>query len=237
MSQRRVRYEEDFNDGPGGWVKTVDNFSPPAALPIRNGVLHCEGPWWVDYNHAPPGGGYLQLLMCLYTRGGRGEAFTEAGGVNRFEAGRYPTDFTNARITVRLAGEVEPADAAVHLLIQGTHDGRCSGWVLTGQPIPITPAMTDVTITALPDPAQWTSLGARHDRGETYAERPLKTVLADVNCNVYLVFFPVRPRPMGPIAGDPHRLRAGRDYPVWPSSITQGYVDIDSISIDFDPVP
>ena len=38
---------------------------------------------------------------------------------------------------------------------------------------------------------------------------------------------------MGPIEGDPHRLRPGRDYPIWPSSIAQGFVEVDSIRIDF----
>ncbi len=41
------------------------------------------------------------------------------------------------------------------------------------------------------------------------------------------------PRPMGPIDGDPHLLRAGRDYPIWPSSIAQGYVSFDRVQIDF----
>lgn len=62
-------YVEDFDHGPGGWVRVVNNFAPPAALPIKDGVVRCRGPWRVDYNHAPPGGGYLQLLMCLVTCG------------------------------------------------------------------------------------------------------------------------------------------------------------------------
>jgi hypothetical protein len=38
---------------------------------------------------------------------------------------------------------------------------------------------------------------------------------------------------MGPIKGDPHLLRAGRDYPLWPSSVAQGYVAVDRVSIEF----
>jgi hypothetical protein len=66
-----------------------------------------------------------------------------------------------------------------------------------------------------------------------YGQTPLDTILANVNVNLYLVTFPVRPRPMGPFAGDPHRLRAGRDYPVWPSSVPQGYVAVDTIRLEF----
>lgn len=229
----KQQYDEDFNDGPGGWIRTVDNFQPPAVLPVRDGAMWCWGPWWVDYNHAPPGGGYLQLLACLYTRGPLGEPLREVGGPNRFVNGEYPTDFTNAKVTIRLRGELELAGAQMCLLIQGRADGRVSGWVLTGQPITVTKDYADVTVTAVPDERQWTSLGSRHDRGETYGTRPLETILRDVNVNIYFVFFNLNPKPMGPISGDPHKLRAGRDYPIWPSSIVQGYVAVDRVTIDF----
>lgn len=226
-------YIEDFDDGPGGWMRVVDNFSGPAALPIRDGAVRCQGPWWVDYNHAPPGAGYLQLLMAIATRGGTTEALREAGGTNRFIAGGHPIDFTNARFTIRVRGELEAAGTGLHLLVQGAREGICSGWVLSGQPIAVTPDYTETTLTCAPDPSLWTSLGSRHDRTDMYGEWPLMTVLGNVNVNMHLVRFPVKPRPMGPIGGDPHILRAGRDYPIWPSSIAQGYVEVDRIQIDF----
>ena len=227
------RYLEDFDQGPGGWMRVVDNFSPPAALPIKDGVVRCQGPWWVDYNHAPPGGGYLQLLMCLATHGPSGESVRDAAGPNRFIADGYPTDFTNARITLRTRGELEAAGTNLHLLIQGSRDGICSGWVLSGQSFAIGTEWTDTTVTAKPDPAQWTSIGSRHDRTDTYGEKPLLDILGRVDINIHLIMFPVKPRPMGPIDGDPHLLRAGRDYPIWPASIAQGYVEIDRVKIDF----
>lgn len=226
-------YAEDFDDGPGGWLKVVDNWHVVAPLPVRDSALWCYGPWWVDYNHAPPGGGYLQLLACLNTRGPVGEVAREVGGTNRFVADNFPIDFTNARIKVRIRGELEPAGANVCLLVQGIQDGICSGWVLTGQPIAVNKEYTETTLSAVPDERQWTPLGSRHDRHETYGTKPLEKILPSVNVNIYLVLFPVKPRPMGPIVGDPHILRAGRDYPIWPSSIAQGYVVIDRIQIDF----
>ena len=126
-------YVEDFDTGPGGWMRVVDNYAPIAALPIKDGVVRCQGPWWVDYNHAPPGGGYLQLLMCLVTKGPSGESVREAGGENRFVKGNYPTDFTNARITLRLRGELEAAGTKFSVLLQGSIDGLTSGWVFTGE--------------------------------------------------------------------------------------------------------
>ena len=226
-------YTEDFDDGPGGWIKVVDNWSVPAKLPVHDGALWCYGPWWVDYNHAPPGGGYLQLLACLNTRGPIGEVPREVGGTNRFVADNFPIDFTNAQFSVRLRGEVELAGANVCLLLQGIQDGICSGWVLTGQPITVTREYSETTLSLVPDEKQWTPLGSRHDRRETYGTKPLARVLANVNVNLYLIMFPVTPKPMGPIQGDPHLLRAGRDYPIWPSSIAQGYVAVDRVQIEF----
>jgi len=230
-----LSYVEDFDHGPGGWVRVVDNFAPPAALPIKDGVVRCQGPWWVDYNHAPPGGGYLQLLMCLVTCGASTEAVREVAGLNRFTSGKYSTDFTQAKITLRVRGELETAGTKLSLLIQGSQGGLCSGWVLTGQTFPVESRWTETTVTAVPDPEQWTSLGSRHDRTGTYGERPLLDILAQVDVNIHIVMFPVKPRPMGPLSGDPHHLRAGRDYPLWPSSIAQGYVEIDRVQIDFVP--
>jgi hypothetical protein len=226
-------YTEDFDDGPGGWLKVVDNWHVVTSLPVHDGAIWSYGPWWVDYNHAPPGGGYLQLLMCLNTRGPVGEVAREVGGKNRFVVDNYPIDFTNARATIRIRGELEPAGARVCLLVQGIQDGICAGWALTGQPIAVTKEYSETTLNLLPDERQWTALGSRHDRRETYGTKPLSKILADVNVNIYLVLFPVHPRPMGPIKGDPHILRAGRDYPIWPSSVTQGYVAVDRVSIEF----
>ena len=52
----------------------------PVAVPIVDGALHCSSPWWVDYNHAPPGqptfpgvrveGSYLHLLAGLQCKDG-----------------------------------------------------------------------------------------------------------------------------------------------------------------------
>ena len=38
---------------------------------------------------------------------------------------------------------------------------------------------------------------------------------------------------MGPISGDPHLLRAGRDYPVWTSRLPEGYVELDEVRVEF----
>lgn len=226
-------YLETFDRGPGGWVRVVDNVSAPAALPVKDGALWSYGPWWVDYNHAPPGAGYLQLLMCLNTKGPFGETLKEIGGENRFVAGGFSRDLTNATVTARIKGELEAAGTKICVLIQGSQDGMVTGWIHTGKTMSVTPEYAEQSVKLVPDESQWTCLGARQGREDFYGRTPLNRILSDVNVNLYLLLFPVMPKPMGPIAGDPHQLRAGKDYPVWPSSIAQGYVAVDTIRIDW----
>ena len=227
-------YEETFEGGPGGWYGIIDNFQLYKPLEIENRAALCCSPWWVDYNHAPPGGaGYLHVLMGLHTKGPFTELVKETAGPNRFVQGGFPTDFTNAKMTVRVKGELLLRGAQLVLLVQGVVDGKCSGWMLTGQPIEVTSALSEQTVTAVPDPAQWTCLGTRLDRMDMYAAIDLHTILTNVNTNIYLVLFPLNVVPMGPIDGDPHVLRAGRDYRVWQSQLPEGYVLVDSVRIEF----
>ena len=228
-----MRYVETFDDGPGGWYGWISNATGPKPLEIRDGGAISRSPWWIDYNHAPPGAGYLHLLYMLNTRGRPGEHQREVAGENRFSRGGYPTDFTDARITLRLRGEVEAKGARLLLLCQAVQGGLCSGWLLTGQPFRVTPDWSEQTVTAVPDPAQWTCLGARHDRTDFYGEIPLPVVLRDVNTDILRVLHPLDIAPMGPLAGNPHRLRPERDYPVWRSRLPEGYVWLDEVRIEF----
>lgn len=174
------------------------------------------------------------MLFNLNTRGpGFGEALMEAGGDNRFVEGGFPTNFTNARVTVKLKGELETRGANVVLLAQGTQQGICSGWALTGRPFHVTDEWTEQTIHLDPNPDLWTPLGSRHNRTKSYGVHPLESVLADVNNNIMLILFPLAISPMGPIEGDPHRLRAGWDYPVWTSRLPEGYVVMDEVRVEF----
>ncbi|RPI91026.1 MAG: hypothetical protein EHM42_00465 [Planctomycetaceae bacterium] len=229
----RATYRETFDDGPGGWFGFAGNHLGIAPLLIRDSCAVSRSPWWIDYNHAPPGAGYMHLLYMLHTRGAPGEYLREIAGPNRFIAGGFGTNFTNARITLRLRGELLTRGTQLYFLAQGVHDGVCSGWLLTGQPISVTADWTEQTITCLPDPQQWTCLGSRHDRVDFYGVHPLEQVLGDANIDILLVLFPLDIAPLGPLTGDPHRLRPERDYPVWRSRLPEGYVELDAITIDF----
>src|SRR5215467_4592452 len=101
-------YLEDFNNGLGGWFGWIDNLKGFKPLLIRDGAAIMASPWWIDYNHAPPGAGYLHLPYILMTAGGaaHNEVYIETAGVNRFLEQKFSTDFTNAKITLRLRGEL-----------------------------------------------------------------------------------------------------------------------------------
>ena len=235
-----MKYVETFDDGPGGWYGWISNAAGPKPLEIRDGCAISRSPWWIDYNHAPPGAGYLHLLYMLNTAGKAGEHQREVQGENRFVRDGCPTDFTQARMTLRLRGELEAKGAQLLLLCQGVHRGICSGWLLTGQPFRVTPDWSEQTITAVPDPAQWKCLGSRHDRTDFYGEIPLPVVLGDVNTDILLVLYPLDVAHMGPLEGDPppfgdlrHRLRPEKDYPVWRSRLPEGYVLLDEVRIEF----
>jgi hypothetical protein len=226
-------YIETFEAGPGGWYGWESNAAGPRPLESLAGCVVSRSPWWIDYNHAPPGAGYMHLLFSLNTAGAQTEHQREVAGSNRFVEGGHGTDFTDARLTFRLKGELLSRDASFILLCQGFQGGICSGWVLTGQPLEVTADWSTQTIVATADESQWTAMGTRHDRTDSYGRFALRSVLADLNANIMLVLFPLTIEPMGPLDGDPHILRPERDYPVWRSRLPEGYVALDEVRIDF----
>ena len=228
-----VKYREDFKNGPAGWWGWESNHEGLRALERAKSAIVSRSPWWVDYNHAPPGAGYLHMVACLNTQGPFGDAMVDVAGRNAFVDGGFPTDFTNAKMTVRLKGELEARGAHMILLAQGRVGSMTSGWYLHGQPFKITRDWSEQTIHLRPKPSQWGCLGARHNRRDYYGKIDLPKILANVNCNIMLILFPLHVEPMGPIRGDRDRLRAGRDYPVWRSKLPEGYIVLDRVEIDF----
>jgi hypothetical protein len=225
---RRDPYVETFDDGPGGWLAWLGpgrNVSPE----IRDGVVVSRSPWSVDANHAPPGLGYLHLLAFLITRG---ELVQDMGRPNRFVDEGYDRDLTNARLTVRLRGEVDRRGAELVLLAQADVPGTRANYVLTGQPFQITSNWSEQTITLVPDPDQWGCLGARHDLSHFYGCGDIADVLRDVNVDLIFVFFPLRIVPLSPVS-DIHRGRPHRDYEPNHQYLPTGVVEIDTVRLEY----
>lgn len=225
-------YLETFDHGPGGWWGWLGNEKGYKPLECKDGTVTSRSPWWIDYNHAPPGAGYLHMVMCLNTKGPFGEHIKEVAGPNGFVASGCPRNFTQANMTVRMKGELIENGAKLLLLVQAAGNDAISGWLLHGQPFHVTKDWSEQTITLVPDEKQWTCLGGRHDRTDYCVRKPLADVLRDVNVNIMLILFPLTVTPMGSIPGDPHILRPERDYPVWRSKLPEGYVTLDTVKIE-----
>jgi hypothetical protein len=226
-------YRETFDDGPAGWWGWGGNHIGLQTIPHRDSYLETISPWWIDYNHAPPGAGYLHMLFCLTTKGPLGEQIQEAAGPNRFVQGGFSRNFENAEIRVRVRGEMKMRGANVVLLIQAGNEGVTAPWALTSQPIIVEPEWREQTLCLRPNESEWTCLKGRHDRQDYYAERPLETCLRDVNVNLMLIAFPLDIVPMGDPGGDIHALRPERDYPVWRSNLPEGRLQLDQFEIHY----
>ena len=253
---RRTPYIETFDSGGGGWYAWI----PAAQMPspsdestidpdIRDGAFHSESPWWVDSNHAPPGAGYLHLLAFLLTKA---ENIPDRHWPNGFVEGGFSRDKRNAKLTVRLRGNVDLRGADLILLAQAAVPGTTANLVLTGQPLRITPEWSEQTITLTTNEADWTCLGARHDLETYYGCAPAEVVLRDVNVDLILVLFPLQIVPTEPVEdlhlGRPHRrvtfeeLRSGdrpRDpgYDVDWAYLPEGWVEFDTIRLDYPEQP
>lgn len=230
-AQIRSTYTETFDDGPGGWV--ANRYHP---LTIFDGAAQLYGPWYLDSHHAPPGAGYLHMLMYLHTNSK--QANEKIGGPNRFTRGNYSRDLRNATFTLRLRGDIDLQGSSMVLLAQSRTAATTANFVLTGQPFKITPSWTEQTVTLSPDPKQWTCLGARESKKHQYGCDGIDTVLKDVNVDLILVLFPLNVVPVKPVA-EPHKLRAGQDYPeepsyeVWQKFLPKGLIQVDMVSIRY----
>ncbi|SRR6266851_1426591 len=231
VAQSREPYVETFDNGPGGWV--ANRYHP---LPIWDGAAYCFGPWYLDSHHAPPGAGYLHMLMYLHTNVRR--VNPTVGRNNRFVERNQSTDLTNAKLTVRLRGEMDLQGAQLLLLAQAATQATTANFVLSGQPFRITHDWSEQTVRLAPDPAEWTCLGARESMKHRYGCADIAAVLKDVNVDLIFVLFPLKVVPIGDVK-EPHKLRAGQDYPDEPSYQVQekylpkGIVMFDSVRIDY----
>jgi hypothetical protein len=252
LSARRTPYIETFDTGNGGWFA----WRPAAEMPspsegstipplIRNGAYVTQSPWWVDSNHAPPGAGYLHLLAFLPTNPAHPRPFDSP---NIFIDEAYSTDLRDARMTLRLRGDVDLRGAELLLLAQATVPGGTANLVLTDQPFTVTPDWSEQSVTLTTNQAHWTCLGARHDLVGYYCCSEPADVLRDVDVDLILVLFPLEIVPTEPVAdihlGRPHHsitqpaLRSGNrpldpGYEVDWNYLPRGQIEFDTIRIDY----
>jgi len=235
----RPFYVETFDHGPGGWLGWIGGGGGPAPLAQAPGAVGTRSPWGVDFNHAPPGAGYLHLLFVLMTGPAlaRRPAIINAGGANRFVDDGFSRDFTNARLALRIKGALERRGSQLLVLVQAdvAATGVRGNHVLLAQPFEVTRDWSEQAVLLAPDPAQWLSLGVRAKGADSssYGHTDIADVLRDVNVDLLLVLFPLHVEPAAPIDGDPHILRAGKDYPLRTERLPSGEVWLDEVRIDY----
>jgi hypothetical protein len=171
--------------------------------------------------------------------------------VNRFVENGYSTDLRHAKLTVRLRGTMDFAGplcnnhtpvpqpdlggARLQLLVQAQVEGpprTTANFVLTGQPFRITPDWSEQTVKLVPDPEQWTCLGARHDLTDVYGYGDIAEVLRDVNVDIIFVLFPLTIVPIGKVK-DIHSQWAAKDYKVDMQYLPKGLVMFDAVRIEY----
>jgi len=228
----RTPYVHSFSDGNGGWIS--DNRDP---VRLWHGTATCTSPWFVDPNHAPPGAGYLHLILWIHTDerkfqpGSASAARLPYVGASFVKQGKS-RDLRDAKLTVRLRGDLDLKGAQLLLLAQAETQKTTANLVLSGQPIPIKHDWSDESIVLADDPAQWTCLGARRGREKEYGCDEVDAVLRDVNCDIIFVLFPLHPKPAVPGADHPG-LYAGLNYPVDQTSLPRGVIQFASVRIDY----
>jgi len=232
----RNPYIETFDDGPGGWLGWMAGGGGPRKLEIIDGAAKTQPPWGVDFNHAPPGAGYLHLPYVLFTSV---HNRTDLGGENRFIDEGYSTDFSDAKFTVRIRGEMDMKGTEMLLLVQmdlpRENPTVRPNFVLKQQPIEITPDWSEQTLHLAPDPDQWLCMGTRDEGADCpiYGDGPIEEVLEDVNVDIILVLFGLDIVPEKPIESDPHKLRAGRDYKIDESRLPSGFIMLDEVRLEY----
>lgn len=203
-------YVAEFAAGPAGW-QTVQTLLPvgqvpPDALecwtswlelqacivpaPVRAGALFLQSPWWLDENHAPPGGaGHLSLVAWVYVRD--------------IESRAPPAqlDLRGARLKAQMrAAQLDLKEGQMVFWFQTSMPGgRFANFAYTGVPLhlqllePDEFNVIDIELTA--DPALWTCLGAHESRVDTYGCMPLEEALGCVDIAFGMIVFPVGASP------------------------------------------
>jgi hypothetical protein len=236
VAQSREPYIENFDHGAGGWL--ANRYDP---LPILDGIAYCYSPWYLDSHHAPPGAGYLHMLMYLYMsdKNVGADRKPHLQG-NRFIEQNKSTDLTRARLSVRLRGDIDLQGSQLLLLVQGKTAKTTANFVLSGQPLKVGHEWAEQTLVLNPDPKQWMCLGARWDKVDQYGCDDITAVLRDVNWDIMFVLFPLKVVPTHPeLVKDMHKMRPGQDYPGYPSYeveqkyLPKGMIMFDWVRIDY----
>lgn len=196
-----VLYSEDFSRGSRGWhyyakspfnnILSCIHSVPPdgCVIPCRweNGFIESRSPWWIDYNHKPPGAGLLNVLFVIWLD-------SYYGGLRQ-----KSLDLRDARLHCRvMIAEANLKGNHVYFWFQtfNSEENKYHNYVLTKRPLDVSKAASswrDVTIPINTDGADWTCLGSSQERSDKYACGSIEMDLQNVNANLGFIQMQVDP--------------------------------------------
>ena len=158
---------------------------------LRRPLLRTPGMGWYELEDRPP----LPYV---------GDRFVDEG---------HPNDFTNARLSLRLRGQLYLKGSQLLLLVISQIRGKIVNQALHGQPFRVSEEWSEQFVTLTPDPDMWTCPGECHNLLDTCGHADISKVFADVNVNILLILFPLQVVAACEGVEDLHRSRAGTDLP------------------------
>ncbi len=228
----RTTYVASFDESADGWL--ADRRSP---VKVHDGVAESASPWFLAYWHAPPGAGYLHLVLWMHTHERRVFEYYPGYEGNSFIERSQSRDFTNAKLSIRVRGDIDLKGTPLVLLLQSevAQTAVRSNYALSGHPFQITSQWQEHSVTLSPDESLWTCMGARHDRPDYGCSR-IADVLRDVNVDIIFVLFALTVVPLDDVA-DPHFLRPRLDYAVDETLLPQGTIMFDWVKLEYADPP
>lgn len=205
-------YENRFSSDPGGWLTYIygardnaiasftDGGQQVSMIPNlwvsdgnNGGFIESRSPFWIDANHRsdggqPPGAGYLSLVSFIYVANGAYGGIPEPS-----------IDLLDARLSFRLMTENLDLRGGHLVFWFQTYDaasGKAVNFALTKYPLEgmaRNGVWREFTLRLGTSEADWTCLGTRTARQETYGCSDVATALSNVIYDFGFIILPLDP--------------------------------------------
>jgi hypothetical protein len=166
------------------WKSWQNKFACTSFVPNHNGEAILQSPWWLDSNHAPPGEGFLNLIMYNYID-------------SIFSGKRKTLNLVNRTLYLELrAKNLNLKQSKLYFWFQTkAPNGKYINYAFIKSPIILEEGGKILKIKFTSNPIDWICLGSNNDRKDTYDCIPLKDAIYDVNIDFGLIIFPTSDDP------------------------------------------
>ena len=161
------------------WQSWQGKFACTSFVPIRDGEVILNSPWWLDNNHAPPGAGYLNLLFYNYID-------------TIFSGNKKSLNLEDRTLYLKLrSSNLDLKQSKIFFWFQTKAiNGKYINFVYTKVPIHLDEKMKTLEIKFTSNASDWICLGSNERRKDTYDCIDLKDAISDVNIDFGLIIFP-----------------------------------------------